>query len=68
MYINMYMCIRTIKSHARFYVNTHRDTVNTIGFQRIWWINKSGRLSGYSLVLVHYIDTGKLWQVKRFGG
>ena len=26
-----------------------------------------GRLTGYSLVLVHYIGTGKLWQIKRFG-
>ena len=30
-------------------------------FQRIWWINKFGGLTGYSLVLVHYIGTGKLW-------
>ena len=41
-------------------------TVNTrlssaIHFQRIWWINKFGRLNGYYLVLVHYIaGTGKL--------
>ena len=30
-----------------------------IRFQRIWWINTFGRLTGYSLVLVHYIDDGK---------
>ena len=39
-----------------------------ICFQRILWINKFGRLTGYSLVLVHYIGTGKLWGIKRFGG
>ena len=27
-----------------------------------------GGLTGYSLVLVHYISTGKLWRIKRFGG
>ena len=45
-------------------------TVNTaaICFQRIWWINEFGGLTGYSLVLVHYIGTGKLWRIKRFGG
>ena len=37
-------------------------------FQRIWWINRFGRLTGYSLVLVHYIGIGKLCQIKRFGG
>ena len=31
-------------------------------------INKFDGLTGYSLILVHYIDTGKLWQIKRFGG
>ena len=51
----------------------HTNTVNTrysttIHFQRIWWINEFGRITGYSLVLVHYIGTGKLWQIKRFGG
>ena len=38
---------------------THRNS-----FQRIWWINEFGGLTGYSLVLVHYIDTGKLWWIK----
>ena len=51
---------------------TISSTVNTrqsaaICFQRIWRINKFGRLTGYSLVLVHYIGTGKLWRIKRFG-
>ena len=27
-----------------------------------------GGLTGYSLVLVHYIGTEKLWQIKGFGG
>ena len=27
-----------------------------------------GQIPGYSLVLVHYIGTGKLWQIKWFGG
>ena len=27
-----------------------------------------GGLTGYSLVLVHYIGMGKLWWVERFGG
>ena len=27
-----------------------------------------GGLTGYSLVLVHYIGTGKLWRIERFGG
>ena len=27
-----------------------------------------GGLTGYSLVLVHHIGTGKLLQIKRFGG
>ena len=31
--------------------------------KQVWWINWI-----YSLVLVHYIGTGKLWQIKRFGG
>ena len=31
-------------------------------------INEFGGLTGYSLVLVHYIGTGKLWWIKRFGG
>ena len=47
-------------------VNTRQSTA--ISFQRIWWINEFGRLTGYSLVLVHYICTGKLWRIERFGG
>ena len=43
-------------------VNTRLSPV--ICFQRIWWINGFGRLTGYSLVLVQYIGTGKLWQIK----
>ena len=39
-----------------------------IRFQRIWWINEFGGLTGYSLVLAYYIGTGKLWRIKRFGG
>ena len=27
-----------------------------------------GGLTGYSLVGVHFIGTGRLWQIKRFGG
>ena len=46
-------------------VNTHFST--TIRFQRIWLINEFGGLTGYLLVLVHYIGTGKLWQIRRFG-
>ena len=34
-----------------------------IRFQTIWWINEFGGLTGYSLVLVHYSGTGKLWQI-----
>ena len=30
-------------------------------------IDEFGRLTGCSLVLVHYIGTEKLWQIKRFG-
>ena len=39
-----------------------------IHFRKIWWINEFGGLTGYSLVLVHYIGTGKLWRIKKFGG
>ena len=35
-----------------------------IDFQRIWWINKFGGLTGYSLVLVHYIGTGNCGGLK----
>ena len=34
-------------------------------FQRIWWINEFG---GILVVLVHHIGTGKLLQIKWFGG
>ena len=47
-------------------MNTHYFT--TICFQRIWWINGFGGLTAYSLVLVHYIGSGKLWQIENFGG
>ena len=43
---------------------TIANTVNTqstaIRFQRISWINEFGGLTGYSLVLVHYIGTGNV--------
>ena len=29
----------------------------------IWWIEEFGRLTGYSLILVHHIGTGKLWWI-----
>ena len=33
-------------------------------FSKIWWINELDGLTRYSLVLVHYISTGKLWWIK----
>ena len=36
-------------------------------FWKMWWINEFGGLTGYSLVLVYYIGTGKLWQIESFG-
>ena len=41
----------------------------TIRFQRIklWWINEFGSLTGYSLVLVHYIGTGNCGGLKGLG-
>ena len=32
------------------------------------YYNEFGRLTGYSLVCVHYIGTENLWQIKKFGG
>ena len=49
------------------FLNKHIGQSATIHFQRIWRINNFGRLTGYSLVLVHYIGTGKLWWIERFG-
>ena len=43
--------------HSWYTVNTYWSA--TIRFQRNWWIDEFGGLSGYSLVLVHYIGTGK---------
>ena len=60
---NYYMYSTNRLKHT---VNTHLSAA--ICFQRIWWVDKFGRLTGYSLVLVHYIGTGKLWLIKRFGG
>ena len=45
-------------------VNAREST--TIPFRGIWWIHEFGGLTGYSLVLVHYVGTGKLWWIKRF--
>ena len=56
-----------VRTYVLLYtVNTHLSA--TIRFQRIWRINEFGGLTGYSLVLEHYIGTGKLWWIKRFGG
>ena len=64
-YVNM--DVTTV--HQLLYVHTVNTRLSTaICFQRIWWINEFGGLTGCSLVLVHYIGTGKLWWVKRFGG
>ena len=41
----------------------HMQLIRHNSFQRIWWINELGGLTGYSLVLVHYIGTGKLWRI-----
>ena len=54
-----------LSTNVTFTENTHYYA--TIPFQRIWWINEFGGLTRYSLVLVHYIGTGKLWWIKRFG-
>ena len=32
------------------------------------WFNELSGLTGYPLVLGHYIGTGKLWRIIRFGG
>ena len=29
----------------------------------MWWINKFGELARYTLVLVHYIGTGRMWWI-----
>ena len=39
-------------------------TTSTCLWTLIWWMNSFGVLTGYSLVLVHYIGTGKLWQIR----
>ena len=76
----MYACARTyVCTYAYMYI--HKFTyicmcvceVNScqftgIRFLQFWWVKKFGGLTGYSLVLVHYIGTGILWQIKRFGG
>ena len=33
-------------------------------FKKIWWIYEFGGLTGYSLVFVHYIGTGKCGGLK----
>ena len=37
-------------------------------FKKHGGLYEFGGLTGYSLILVHYIGTGNLWQIKRFGG
>ena len=36
-------------------------------FLKMWLINKFGGLTGYSLLIVEYVGTGKLCWMKRFG-
>ena len=49
-------------------VTVNSGSFAAISFQKYGGlINGFGRLNGYSLVLVHYISTGKLWQFNRFG-
>ena len=36
--------------------------------KNLFRINEFGGLTGYLLLLVHYIGHEKLWQIKRFGG
>ena len=38
-------------------------TAYTLYIRRMRWVNEFGELTGYSLVLIHYIGTGKLWHV-----
>ena len=37
-------------------------------FSKNMWINEFCGSTGYSVVLVHYIGTRKLWHIKRFDG
>ena len=59
--IYIYICFMLYLYTSRIFVCMYTlYTVNTnlsaaIYFQGIWWITEFGRLSGYSLVLVHYI-------------
>ena len=66
MHIRMYIHVFTYICMCVCEVNSCQSTA--IHFLQIWWVNKFGGLTGYSLVLVHYIGTGKLWRIKRFGG
>ena len=44
-------------SHSTEFLLIHNYSL----LKKIWWINEFGRfLTGYSLVLVYYIDSGKL--------
>ena len=52
-------------THICSTVNIRQSAV--ICFQRIWQIKRFSGLTTYSLVLVHYIGTGKLRRIKRFG-
>ena len=36
-------------------------------FHKIWWINGFVGLTGFGILIVEYIDTGKLQQIKIFG-
>ena len=65
----VYVCAYVSQQLHSLYPHEENTRLFTaICFQRIWWISKFGGLTRYSLVLVHFIGTGKLWQIKRFGG
>ena len=62
-YVNPIICMYRISTYV------HPITEHTYhcmrysefhSFSKIWWINEFGELTGYTLVLVHYIGTGKL--------
>ena len=60
-------------THIHMLVKINIITVNTcqsaaIPFWGIRWIDEFGIFTGYPLALVHYIGTGKLWWIERFGG
>ena len=58
-YVHAYMHV-----HKYTYVYSEFSLIrHNSFFQRIWWINEFGVLTGYSLVLVHYVRILVYWEI-----